>query len=324
MNGRLVRQGEDKIPAARLEDLIRFLLPPPQMARYREKGQVDLGYGIPQVGRFRVHVYRQRGSPCLAVRIIPTRIPSLEELGLPPQVAELVRQPHGLVLVTGPAGSGKSTTVAALIDLLNRERECHIVTLEDPIEYLHRHGKALVNQREIGIDAPSFPEALQAALREDPDVIVIGEMRDPETVSTALTAAETGHLVLATLHTADAAQTVERIIDGLPPHRQSLARAQLAGTLRGVVSQLLLPRADRQGRVVAAEILIATPAVRHLIREGKSHQLPGVIQAGGRLGMVTLETSLRSLSERGLISPEELGPWLSRRAGAPGTRTLGP
>jgi len=285
---------------------------------------VDLGYGIPQVGRFRVHVYRQRGSPCLAVRVIPTRIPSLEELGLPPQVADLALKPHGLVLVTGPTGSGKSTTIAAMVNLLNQKRECHIVTLEDPIEYLYRHGKALINQREIGIDAPSFPEALRAALRQDPDVIVIGEMRDPETVSTALTAAETGHLVLATLHTADAAQTVERIVNALSPHQQAQARVQLADTLRGVVSQLLLPRADGRGRVVATEILMATPAVRHLIREGKSHQLPGVIQSGGRLGMMTLEASLRSLAERGLISPEELLHRLPPKAGTSGTRNLGP
>jgi twitching motility protein PilT len=233
-------------------------------------------------------------------------VPSYKTLGLPDVIYQMAQRPQGLVLVTGATGCGKSTTLASIIDIINSERECHIITLEDPIEYLHRHKKAVINQREIGLDSRSFDAALRAALRQDPDVILVGEMRDHETISTAITAAETGHLVLATLHTNDAVQTVDRIIDVFPPHQQPQIRVQLAATLQAVISQALLPRVDQKGRAVAVEVLLATPAVRNLIREGKTHQILSILQTSGRLGMQTFETSFRSLLERGIISRETL------------------
>ncbi|MDN5346858.1 MAG: twitching motility protein PilT [Clostridia bacterium] len=282
------------------EELARQLLGE-RWPEFATQGELDFAYSLSGIGRFRVNVFRQRGSVAAAIRLIPARVPSLEELGLPPVVGELADQPHGLVLVTGPTGSGKTTTLAAMIDRINHQRSCHIITLEDPIEYLHQHKKSMVNQREIGSDSPSFASALRAALRQDPDVILVGEMRDLETVATAITAAETGHLVLTTLHTSSAVQSVDRIIDVFPPHQQGQIRIQLADTLAGVITQQLLPRADGKGRVAAVEVLIATPAVRNLIREGKTHQIVSAMQTGGRFGMQTMEMSLKQLSARGII-----------------------
>ncbi|MCR4419642.1 MAG: type IV pilus twitching motility protein PilT [Clostridia bacterium] len=306
IHGELRRQEHlPVVTPAMAEGVLRHLVSEELYRRFQESGDMDFAYSLAGVGRFRVNAFRQRGSVGLAMRLINTRIPSLEELELPPIVAELSRRTKGLVLVTGPTGSGKSTTLAAMVGLINQERACHIVTLEDPIEYVHRHGKSIINQREIGSDTESFGRALRAALREDPDVIMVGEMRDLETISTAITAAETGHLVLASLHTASATQTVDRIIDVFPPHQQSQVRVQLADTLEGIVAQQLLTRADRSGRVVAVEILVATPAVRNLIREGKSHQLLSVMQTGARYGMCTMEASVRELVRQGKVGAEE-------------------
>ncbi|MDQ0286521.1 twitching motility protein PilT [Desulfofundulus luciae] len=293
------------LTAGDTEALARQLIPGDRFQQFMQVGESDLSYAIPGVGRFRVNAFKQRGTVALAIRLIPERIPTFDELGLPEVVAHLARRPRGLVLVTGPTGSGKSTTLAAMIDLINSESRLHIITLEDPIEYVHRHKKSLVNQREIGRDSLSFAAALRAALREDPDVILVGEMRDLETIATAITAAETGHLVLATLHTTSAAQTIDRIIDVFPPHQQQQVRLQLANALEGVIAQQLLPRRDRPGRVAALEILVATPAIRNLIREGKTHQIISHLQTGARYGMQTLDMALRNLVRTGVIGREE-------------------
>lgn len=268
-------------------------------------GQVDFSYSVSGTGRFRVNVYRQRGSLAAALRVIPRQVPTLEMIGAPPVLGTLARKTSGLILVTGPAGSGKSTTLAAIIDRINSERSCHVVTLEDPIEYLHRHKKSIVNQREIGSDVPNFSRALRAVLRQDPDVIMLGEVRDLETITVALTAAETGRLVLASLNTANTVQAVERLVEGFPPHVQEMIRVQLSATLQAVISQTLVPRADGSGRVAAFEILIATPAVRNLIRGGKFDQLPSAIQTGTKFGMFTMELYLQRLMDAKIISEEE-------------------
>ncbi|MCL6450771.1 MAG: type IV pilus twitching motility protein PilT [Acetobacteraceae bacterium] len=302
INGELCPLGTQALAPEDTQRMAEELLEPRLRGRFEELGEVDFSYSLHGVGRFRVNAYRQRGTVALALRVIPSRIPGFEELGLPPVLAALARKNAGLVLVTGPTGSGKSTTLAAMIDLINNERKCHVITLEDPIEYLHRHRRSVIVQREIGVDSASFASALRAALRQDPDVILVGEMRDLETISIALTAAETGHLVLATLHTPDASQTVDRVVDVFPPYQQEQVRVQLAGTLQGIVAQQLLARHDRPGRVAAFEVLIATPAVRNLIREGKTHQLPSAIQTGAKYGMIAMDASLRDLLQRGLIS----------------------
>ncbi len=274
--------------------------------RQREKLEVDLeldlAYTLPGRARFRVNVYFQRDAIGCAFRLIPTRIRTTQELGLPKRVAELARLPRGLVLVTGPTGHGKSTTLASMIDIVNTERNEHIMTIEDPIEYLHHHKSSLINQREIGTDTKSFANALRHVLRQDPDVILVGEMRDLETIQTALTAAETGHLVFATLHTQDAPQTIDRVIDVFPPHQQQQVRVQLAASLQAIVTQQLLPTADGAGRAVACEILIATPAIRNLIREGKSHQIYSAMQAGAKFGMQAMDQSLAELLRAGRIT----------------------
>lgn len=268
----------------------------------QERGELDMAYSLPGISRYRVNVFYQRGSIGAAIRVIARSIPGLDTLGLPPIVSELAEKQHGLVLVTGPTGSGKSTTLAAIVDKINRERSCHIITLEDPIEYLHQHRNSIVNQREVGTDTHSFVNALRAALRQDPDVILVGELRDLETIATAITAAETGHLILATLHTNNAVQSIDRIIDVFPPHQQSQIRVQLADTLEGVITQQLLKRKDGKGRVAAVEVLVATPAIRNLIREGKTHQIISSMQTGGRFGMQTMEMSLKKLEQKGLIT----------------------
>lgn len=272
---------------------------------FADHGEIDFSYAIDNIGRFRIHAFRRQGTVAIAIRVIPVRLLTLEQLGLPEAVKVLARKPQGLVLVTGPTGSGKSATLAGMIDLINHEKACHIITLEDPIEYLHQHKKSMVNQREIHTDTRSFSNALRAVLREDPNVILVGEMRDSETISTTITAAETGHLVLATLHTSDAAQTVDRIVDAFPADQQQQVRTQLSLTLQGIVAQQLLPRKNNSGRVVAAEVLIATTAIRNLIREGKTHQIISVIQTGSKVGMQTMDMALLELYGQGLISQEE-------------------
>jgi twitching motility protein PilT len=276
-----------------------------QRERFEENLELDFSHTLPGRARFRVNVYRQRDALGAAFRLIPFEIKALEDLGVPPSVANFAMLPRGFVLVTGPTGSGKSTTLASLVDLANRQRRDHIMTVEDPIEFLHRHKSCLINQREVGEDTKSFANALKHVLRQDPDIILVGEMRDLETISVALTAAETGHLVFATLHTQDAAQTIDRIIDVFPPSQQQQVRVQLAGALQGVVCQTLAKTADGTGRVVATEVLVATAAIRNLIREGKTHQIYSMMQAGSKHGMHTLDQHLADLVNRRRVTYEE-------------------
>jgi len=283
-------------------EIVYSILNNDQRKRFEINQQLDFAYAIPGVARFRVNTYFQRGSISAAFRHIPDQIQSVEELGLPSIMTEFTKKPRGLVLVTGPTGSGKSTSLAAMIDMINREREEHILTIEDPIEFMHRHQGCIVNQREIGTDAPDFASALKAALRQDPDVILVGEMRDLETISTALTAAETGHLVFATLHTQSTSQTVDRVIDVFPAAQQGQVRMQMSIALQGIVTQQLLPTADGSSRVCASEILIPTPAIRNLIREGKTHQIYSAIQTSGSTGMQTMDAHLAQLFRQGKIS----------------------
>lgn len=304
LNGSLVRIDGLPLTGQDILALFRVITSTEQQQRFYNNGELDFSFEIAGIGRFRVHAYYQRSLIAIAIRVVNNRIPNLEELGMPEVIKSLARMPRGLVLVTGPTGSGKSTTLAAIVDLINSERAAHVLTLEAPIEYLHCHRKCIVSQREIPTDSKSFANALRAALREDPDVILIGEMRDAETIGIAVTAAETGHLVFATLHTCNAAQTVDRIIDVFPSQQQQQIRVQLSLTLQGIVSQQLLPRSDGGGRVVALEILIATPAICNLIREGKTHQIASVIQTGSKLGMQSIEISLRDLYRQGIISYE--------------------
>jgi len=304
VRGRIVPLEEyGKLSPQQTRDTVYSLLNDDQRKRFESNKQLDLAYAVPGVSRFRVNCFFQRGSISAAFRRIPHEIPELAELGMPPILEEFTRKPRGFVLVTGPTGSGKSTTLAAMVDIINREREEHILTIEDPIEFLHMHKKCIVNQREIGADADDFSLALKSALREDPDVILVGEMRDLETMSTALTAAETGHLVFATLHTQSTAQTVDRIIDVFPSEQQKQVRMQLSIALQGIITQQLLPTSDGAGRVVACEILIPTPAVRNLIREGKTHQIYSAIQTSGSIGMQTMDAHLAQLVRMNRITP---------------------
>jgi twitching motility protein PilT len=302
IDGLMVKLQTENLSQADLETFAYSLMNDQQAKRFAEYGELDLSYSLPEVGRYRVNVFRQQGSTSLVIRLIPLIIPSPESLGLPPVSIELAKLHKGLVLVTGPTGSGKSTTLASLVDYINRTRACHVVTIEDPIEYFHKHKLSLVTQREVCKDTQSFTNALRAVLRQDPDVILVGEMRDLETIATAVTAAETGHLVFSTLHTNDATQSVDRMIDVFPPHQQQQIRVQLAAVLQGIMSQQLFPRVDRQGRVAAIEVMVATPAVRSLIREGKTHQLPTVIQTNAKLGMQTMDKAIMDLVQKGLIS----------------------
>jgi twitching motility protein PilT len=288
--------------AEKVRGALLSLLSPDQIARFEEHLELDLAYTLSASARFRVNMYQQRGAIGAAFRLIPTTIKTLEQLGVPDSVARFATLPRGLVLVTGPTGSGKSTTLAALIDLVNRSRADHIVTVEDPIEFMHGNKRSLVNQREVGHDTHSFAAALKHVLRQDPDVILVGEMRDLETISVALTAAETGHLVFATLHTQSAASTIDRVIDVYPPHQQDQVRTQLSATLQGVVSQTLVKKAQGNGRVVATEVLVTTPAIANLIREGKGYQITSSMQAGRELGMHTMDQHLAQLVDEGQIS----------------------
>jgi len=285
-----------------LQKMLYAIITQKQRERFEEVLELDFAYAVPGKARFRTNMYKQRDAVGAAFRLIPFEIKPLESLGVPPAVANFAMLPRGFVLVTGPTGSGKSTTLASLIDLANRQRKEHIMTVEDPIEFLHRHRNCLVNQREVGEDTHSFQNALKHVLRQDPDIILVGEMRDLETISVALTAAETGHLVFATLHTQDAAQTIDRIIDVFPPHQQQQVRVQLAGSLQGVVSQQLCRTADGKGRVVTAEVLVATPAIRNLIREGKTHQIYSAMQAGAKFGMATMDQHLADLVRAGKVT----------------------
>lgn len=291
------------LPPNTMEILLE-VMKPAQREIFEQRGEYDMSFSIHELGRYRVNAYKQRGSVALAFRLVGTRIPTPQELGLPQAVVDLYRKKRGLVLVTGPTGSGKSTTLATLIDQINANREAHVITLEDPIEFLHSHNKSMVNQREIGIDSDNYANALRAALREDPDVILVGEMRDFETISVAITAAETGHLVLSTLHTIGAANTVDRVIDVFPAHQQQQVRVQFANVLEAVVSQQLLPEADGHGRSAAFEVLIANPAVRNLIREGKSHQLATTMQTNRQLGMITMDEAILQLYQNNIITKE--------------------
>ena len=304
INGVLERMDYPRLSANDTRELVYSILSQDQRQRLENEWEIDFSYSVPGRARFRVNAYFQRNSLGAAFRLIPINIKRLDELGLPPALHDLTRKPRGFVIVTGPTGSGKSTTLAAMIDEINETRDEHIMTIEDPIEFLHRHKKCMVNQREVGSDTKGFDRALKSALRQDPDVILIGEMRDLETISTALTAAETGHLVFATLHTQDAAQTIDRIIDVFPPHQQAQVRVQLATTLQGVCTQQLLPTRDGRGRCVACEVLVPTAAVRHHIREGTTHQIPGAIQTGGRNGMQTMDGALADLVRAGCISKD--------------------
>ena len=300
-------------PGRQTREVVYSILNDDQRKRFENKKQLDFAYAIPDVARFRVNCFFQRGSVSAAFRLVPHGTPALDELKVPQVLRELTEKPRGFILVTGPTGSGKSTTLAAMIDVINVERQDHILTIEDPIEFLHQHKSSIVNQREIGADAPDFALALRAALREDPDVILVGEMRDKETIATALTAAETGHLVFATLHTQSTAQTVDRIIDVFPAEQQAQVRTQLSIALQGIVTQQLLPTSDGVGRVVASEVLIPTPAIRNLIREGKTHQIYAAVQTSGAVGMQTMDADLARLARDGDDHPRDgrtarLGP----------------
>lgn len=325
LNGDLVALGNSPLTAQQTRELVYGLLTQDQRQRLENELEIDFSYAIPGRVRFRVNAYHQRAAVGAAFRVVPSGIRSLEELRLPPALREWTAKPRGLVLVTGPTGSGKSTTLAALIDEINSRRACHIVTVEDPIEFLHRHKRSLINQREVGGDTHSFAAALRSALRQDPDVILVGEMRDLETIQIALTAAETGHLVFGTLHTSDAPQTVDRVIDVFPPHQQEQVRIMLANGLQGICTQQLLPTLSGS-RVVACEVLMPTPAVRNLIREGKTHQIYSMLQTGSAHGMQSMDSQLAHLFREGVIdmsiaterasNPEELKRILGVRKAA--------
>lgn len=302
IDGRMTGLDAEKLSPKDTQELAYSVLTEQQKKRFEQNAELDFSFAVPKLSRFRGNVFRQRGSVAMAIRTIPFTILSFEDLGLPPAVARLAEKPRGLVLVTGPTGSGKSTTLAAIIDKINSEREGHIITIEDPIEFVHNHKKCLVNQRELGSDTDSFPSALKYVLRQDPDVILIGEMRDLETIGAALTIAETGHLALATLHTNSTAESVNRIIDAFPAHQQGQIRAQLAFTLEGVVTQVLLPRPNGTGRVAAVEIMLATQAIRTLIRDDKIHQIYSALQTGKKLGMQTMNDSLHQLYMQGDVA----------------------
>lgn len=303
VNGHLVPLTNEKLLPGDTQKYAREILVD-SYEEYENAGEIDTSYSISGLGRFRANVYKQRGGDTIALRVVSLKVPTLKELNFPSPVKELTNKQRGLVLVTGPTGSGKSTTLAAMINEINHNRTAHIITLEDPIEYLHKHNKSIVNQREIGRDSKSYQSALKAILREDPDVILVGEMRDLETISVAITAAETGHLVLSTLHTIGAAKTIDRIVDVFPPFQQQQIKIQLAAVLQGIVSQQLLPKADDKGRVAALEIMMATPAIQNLIREGKTHQIESSVQTGIKYGMKTMDMSIAELYKQGEISKD--------------------
>lgn len=305
IDGKLVFIEAEPLVRDEIKKAIYGILSDNQKEKFERDRELDFSLALEGLERFRVNVHIQKGSVEAAFRRIPQFVPSIQDLGLPPAIIDFARKPCGLVLITGPTGSGKTTTLAAMIEVINKERACMIMCIEDPIEYVHKNKKAVIKQREVYSDTHSFAEALKRCLRQDPDVIVVGEMRDLETISTALTAAETGHLVLATLHTPDAPQTIERIVDVFPAHQQQQVRLQLSASLQGVASQILLPRADGEGRALASEILVVTPAIRNLIREKAVEQIPTSIQTGMQYGMHTMDASLKLLYQEGIVSYDD-------------------
>ncbi|BDU49848.1 type IV pilus twitching motility protein PilT [Haliovirga abyssi] len=306
VHGELQDMDEERLMPSDCQTLIYSILSELQQKEFEESKELDFSFGIAGLGRYRVNVHMQRGTVAAAIRTIATDIPPLDKLGLPKSVEKFSDYKNGLVLVTGPTGSGKSTTLAAIINKINEEKSSHIITIEDPIEYLHRHKKSIVEQREVKSDTSSFATALKYALRQDPDVILIGELRDLETIEAALTAAETGHLVFGTLHTNDAAQTIDRIVDVFPTNQQPQIRILLSSVIKGVVSQQLIQTVDKKSRVLAAEVLVGTPAVSNLIREAKTHQIYSMIETGARFGMRSMDMSLKDLYERRLISYDDM------------------
>ncbi|KMY54911.1 twitching motility protein PilT [Bacillus sp. FJAT-27231] len=313
IHGDLKRYGKEKLTPHDTEEMARALIPDHLWEEFKDQGELDFSYGIPRVSRFRVNTFHQRSCVSLALRVVPAHIPTLEELQLPSILKDISQKPHGLVLVTGPTGSGKSTTLASMIDYLNKQARKHVITLEDPIEYLHKHGTCIIDQREVGYDTRNFAKGLRASLRQDPDVILVGEMRDLETIQTAITAAETGHLVFATLHTSSAPATIERIIDVFPAEQQPQVRIQLATVLMAVISQRLFPTADKQGRKAALEIMINNSAVANLIRSEKVHQLINVMQTSKAQGMQVMADQIRELVEQGQIARESALPYMKER-----------
>lgn len=311
VNGVLQNFGDVNLNEADTRAMLEEILPTLKIEEFESKGELDFSYELPDLCRFRINAYHQQTHVAIAARMIDAKIPAIETLGMPDVLKTLADKAQGLILVTGPTGSGKSTTLAAMIDYINSTSSKHIITLEDPIEYIHSHKKSVINQREVGADTQSFANGLRAALRQDPDVILVGEMRDLETISTAITAAETGHLVMATLHTSSAPTTIDRIIDVFPPHQQGQIRIQLANVLQGIISQRLFVRHDAKGRVAATEILVQTPSVANLIRNEKVHQIQNVMQTSRALGMHTLESSIQNLVTAGKVSLESAKPFMN-------------
>ncbi len=305
LHGELQTMPYPRLSAEDTVELLRPILDKRTQAILDEKGEVDFSHAIDSIGRFRVNIFKQKGTLAAVMRTITTKIPDARKLGVPEAVINLTKRKRGLVLVTGPTGSGKSTTLASLIDIINQNKTSHIVTLEDPIEYLHTHKNCIVNQREIGLDTQSYGNALRAVLREDPDVILVGEMRDLDTISTAITAAETGHLVFSTLHTIGASATIDRIIDVFPPHQQQQIRTQLGFVLEGVISQQLIPTSDGEGRVAAFEVMLGTPAIKSLIRECKNHQIDSIVQVNKKIGMQTMDDCIYDLFSKERINAAE-------------------
>ncbi|HRT04343.1 MAG TPA: type IV pilus twitching motility protein PilT [Kiritimatiellia bacterium] len=306
LHGSLAPLDAEPLTPEDTDRLMRSFTPEQHVRSLEEHGGSDFGFGFGDLARFRVSIFRQKGHVGIVLRQIPTKMLTLEEIGLPAQLKDLLFKPRGLILVTGPTGSGKTTTLASMLNIINQERDCHIITIEDPIEYYHSHKKSVVTQREIGVDVPTFKEALRRALRQDPDVILVGEMRDLETMEAAITAAETGHLVFATLHTTGAARTVDRIVDAFPTNQQEQIRTQLSTSIVAVISQILMPRKDKPGRIAAFEIMIATPSIRSLIRDNKTFRITSDLQTGAKWGMQTLDSHLIELWQGGKIAYEEL------------------
>jgi len=306
VDGRLRPLQMDPLTPEDSERLMRSITSEEHIQRVREHGGTDFGFAFGDMGRFRVSVFRERGNFGVALRLLPSKLMTFEEIGLPPGIKDLLFRPRGLILVVGPTGCGKTTTLATMIDIINTERDCHIITVEDPIEYYHYHKKGIVTQRELGVDVPSFAEALKRGLRQDPDVMLVGEMRDLETMEAAITAAETGHLVFATLHTTGSARTVDRIIDAFPTNQQEQIRTQLASSILAVISEVLLVRASGRGRIAAFEIMVSTPSIQNLIREAKTYRITSDIQTGAKYGMKTLDASLLELYKKGLITYGDL------------------
>lgn len=310
INGELKKYGKNILKPDDIRGMAKEIIPDNMWGKFEEKGELDFSYGIPGVSRFRVNAYFQRTSVALAVRVVPSKIPTIEELCMPDVLKKIAGKPQGLVLVTGPTGSGKSTTLASMIQFMNQTMRKHIITLEDPIEYLHKHGNCIIEQREVGFDTNNFANGLRASLRQDPDVILVGEMRDLETIQTAITAAETGHLVFGTLHTSSAPSTINRIIDVFPSAQQQQVRIQLASVLMAIISQRLFPTVDKTGRRAALEILLNNPAISNLIRNEKVHQIVNVMQTSKAAGMQTLDSSIKELVQMGIISKDVVEPYL--------------